>query len=290
MESTAVEVNTGEMGGKPPDSTGSSSSNGQAGTVDTAPVMHTLQPVMTGPNGEQLGALMQPPMSVPLMMSPYQMMVLPQAMAQMGNASSPSMQQSAQGSPAAQGDSSRSGTPQISAGQPMTVFSQGLPISQAQAAEHQAQLLQAVAASHLHQQQSQDNGPASVSQSPAPQSADSQGSPAPPTPGSMGSPMPPVMGDALPQVSGLPIQIAPGQVGLPVGMAGLGFQPQVVEAQPETPKEEKQLDLKPPKKPLTPYMRFSKSVSYLHVRDAAFTRWRSNPSLSMFSLYRSGSR
>ena len=69
----------------------------------------------------------------------------------------------------------------------------------------------------------------------------------------MGSPMPPVMGDGMQQVTGLPIQIAPGQVGLPVNMAGITFPP-------EATKEEKMADLKPPKKPLTPYMRFSKSV------------------------------
>jgi hypothetical protein len=210
--------------------------------------MHTLQPVVTGPNGEQLG-IMQPPMSVPLMMPSYQMMVLPQAVSQtqMTAAGSPSLQH---GSPAGQ-DSSRSGTP---ASQPTMVFSQGLTPEQQ---VEQAQLLQAMATAQLQQQQQQQQDNGSVAQSPAPQgSAGSQGSPAPPTPGSMGSPMPPVMGDGIQQVSGLPIQIAPG---LPVNM--LGFQPQPVEVVPETVKNEKIADMKPPKKPLTPYMRFSKSVS-----------------------------
>ncbi|KAK2168137.1 hypothetical protein LSH36_20g10015 [Paralvinella palmiformis] len=197
-----------------------------------------MAPPSSGDQGGNTQLLMQPPVSMPLMVPPYQMILPTQGLVdQQGlmkndnnsRANTPS-------SPAVTSSGSRSATP-------ATIY-------------QQQQVLQVSDA-----QNKTDAG--EVAASPARQgSTCSGGSPAPHTPGSLGSPMPQMVADGMNAHAGLHIPLQAGQIPMNL-QVGLGLNPQTTVAQTPPPQEEK-VDiskLKPPKKPLTPYMRFSKSVS-----------------------------
>jgi hypothetical protein len=188
--------------------------------------------------GQNPQLIMQPPVSMPLMVPPYQMILPTQGLVdQQGLQTDSNSRAGTPGSPAVGGGGSRSATP-------ATMYQQVLQVSDAQKSESEA-----------------------VS-SPARQgSVGSGGSPAPPTPGSLGSPLPQMMVESMPPPQGIQLPLQPGQLPVNIQM-GIGLTPQATVV--DSVKEEEKIDinkLKPPKKPLTPYMRFSKSVSICFISD-----------------------
>ena len=184
--------------------------------------------------GHQSQFMMQPPGSIPFMVPSYQRILPTQGLVdQQGLQQTDSNSRATTpGSPAVGGSGSRSATP---------------------ATVYQQQILQVTDA----QKTECDAVPSPVRQG----SVGSGGSPAPPTPGSLGSPLPQMMVEGMLPQQGIQLPLQPGQLPMNI-QVGIGLTPQ--PAVVESVKEEEKIDiskLKPPKKPLTPYMRFSKSVS-----------------------------
>ncbi len=225
-------------------------STAQSPASQTYITMTSTQPT-TG--DASAATLMQPPMTLPFVMPGYQMLLPTQALLQ---------QQAAQnqpGSPAQQATGSPAGTPGSAESTPRS----GTPQQQTALAATYQQQPQLTQDSHAKSDTTVSDYSDKVSQSPARQgSVGSGGSPAPPTPGSLGSPLPGMMPDGVTQVS-LPLQV-PIQYSY---SAPAVEQAQAVQAKKTLTltkeQQEKNLQtLKPPKKPLTPYMRFSKAVSF----------------------------
>ena len=245
-------------------STQDNQDGGQISMAQISASMHPAFVMATQSSGEQVIAggntqlLMQPPVSMPLMVPPYQMILPTQGLVdQQGlikndhnsRANTPS-------SPAVTSSGSRSATP-------ASIYQQQqvLQVSDAQSKTDSME----VAASPQRQG-----------------STCSGGSPAPPTPSSLGSPLPQMVADGMTTHAqqGLHIALQAGQIPMNL-QVGIGLNPQTTVAQTPPPHEEK-VDiskLKPPKKPLTPYMRFSKSVSTEH---HLYTNCFSNDSAQAF--------